>query len=115
MEPAQIAHRLREHTGGVDAAVLQPREEERTGLAAAPHPDVSPRRQGGCGSRWRAPLGFLYPALTPSGLDLQAWERVHGGPALGSCLHAHGLIFLKRPKIFTDLKLKRKQEKPFKK
>ena len=31
------------------------------------------------------------------------------------CLHAHGLIFLKRLKIFTGLELKRKQEKPFKK
>lgn len=31
------------------------------------------------------------------------------------CLHARGLIFLKRLKIFTGLKLKRKQEKPFKK
>lgn len=30
------------------------------------------------------------------------------------CLHARGL-FLKRLKIFTGLKLKRKQEKPFKK
>lgn len=62
-----------------------------------------------------SPLGDSTPHSRPCGRDLWIWKLVQRGQVLCLCLNAHWPIFLKRLKIFTDLKLKRKQEKPFKK
>lgn len=111
---AESTYTLRAHTGAEDAAVPQPRGKGRTRIPATTLPGASPLRGAGV-SMDREPLWVPAPR-----------SHVHeaGPPRLGGCvprsvvclcLHAHGLIFLKRPKIFTGLKLKRKQEKPFKK